>query len=493
MFKSRQVLSGATIGVVLLTLNIMPSSARDSEFRQQVINNRHLRRQESQIPAINKRTANFHHIIAGDEPAFIGPPIIVGPWPYPIPASSTKHTNRRFLNRLADKVTRSSIFSPQDLANWQSSGSGTSRRLELDLTSGNTDIVLGSKLFKEAQTVKIVVGGEDREFGPGSRVTPGEYVAIKIVLSGQDQTLTLDAQGTATGGTFELNGVLNPHVCSLVVPEGVTGFDYFSSNHALGVRGDLINYGSIYGVSTDERVRSGILFARDLTNQASGIISTVLPESIATSINNEVSDVSLSLVAYNNLTNQGTISSSGSLTLATATGDIANTHSGTWVTPPIYDEPGMFYPAIVWLQPGPAPGLSAAQDINLVAGSGTVTNSGSITSTNGNVNFSSNLPNTNVNVYSDWGTISALNGAINVRNPLYTGTNSANMWGGDYFAKSLSIYSGTGSINGSIGHAPESITTVGDSTYFYTNQPQIFLTPKNDPFDPTPVPVNTLN
>ncbi len=512
MFNPRLVLCGTVSGVILLALTILPSSARDSEMRQQVLNNRQIQRQQriqpvldnkgsaanfhhiivgQDRPTVNASGANFHHIIAGDEPSVVLPPI-VGPYPYPIPGTSTKRTTRRFLNRLSNSVNRNTIFSSQDVSDWRSTGGGGSRRLDLDLTSGSSDIVLGTKLFKEIETVKIIVGGEEREYGAGSRVTPGEYVAIKSVLAGKEQTLTLDAQGTATGGTFELNGILNPHVSELVVPEGVTGIDYFSSNHALGVRGDLINYGSIYGVSTDDRIRSGILFARDLINQGSGIISTVLPESIANLINNEASDVSLSLVAYNNLTNQGTISSSGSLTLATATGEIANTNPGTWVNPP--HEPGMLYPAYVLWQPGPAPILSAAHDINIVSGTGTVTNSGNITATNGNVNISSNLPNTNVNVYGDWGTVSALNGAINIRNPLYTGTDAVTMYGGDYFAQSLNIYSGNGTISGSIGKVPAKITTVGDSTYFYTNQPQMVIIPNtSEPIDETPVLTNTVN
>jgi hypothetical protein len=79
--------------------------------------------------------------------------------------------------------------------------------LSLDLGSAASVVVLGAGIFKGVGSATIMVGGVSRTFSPGQKVTAGEYLAIKEVLSGAAQTLTLDATGVATGGDFSLNMV----------------------------------------------------------------------------------------------------------------------------------------------------------------------------------------------------------------------------------------------------------------------------------------------
>src|SRR5215470_3956542 len=78
---------------------------------------------------------------------------------------------------------------------------------QLDLNSPSASIVLGSRLFHGAKSVTVTVGGVQQTFQPGSQVTAAEFIAIKQVLSGGPQLLTVDDGGIATGGTFTMNSV----------------------------------------------------------------------------------------------------------------------------------------------------------------------------------------------------------------------------------------------------------------------------------------------
>lgn len=131
----------------------------------------------------------------------------------------------------------------------------------LDLSSAAKNIMLGSKMFGGAPGVTINVGGQALSFRPGEQVTAAEFVAIQEVLSHKDQTLQLDTQGIATGGSFSLNQADSVKVGELVIPVGVSAVDNFSANHSLTFTGDLTNDGSIYGTSSNGSVASGTIRA----------------------------------------------------------------------------------------------------------------------------------------------------------------------------------------------------------------------------------------
>ena len=191
---------------------------------------------------------------------------------------------------------------------------------QLDLTSSVANVVLGSALFGHASSVNINVGGTNQSFSAGQKVTAAEYVAIQQTLgAAHGQTLVLNAQGAADAGKFSLNSAVNANVDEVVVPKGVTAIDTLSKNNSLTIAGDLLNYGSIYGVSTSHSTTSGIISAADITNEKGGVISTVLPNSLLASTGTTTSNVDLTLSAQNNFSNSGTITSAGALTLATAT------------------------------------------------------------------------------------------------------------------------------------------------------------------------------
>src|ERR1700733_3884714 len=189
---------------------------------------------------------------------------------------------------------------------------------QLDLASKTANIVLGSNLFSSAPTVTINVGGTATTFTSGDKVTAAEYLAIQQALSSPNgQTLVLNQSGTADGGQFALNKVINANVTEIVVPKNVTALDFTStSNSTLTINGGLTNFGSVIDVS--KQGTAGLISATDITNEKGGVISSVLPSSLLSTIPNTVGSLDLSLSALNNLTNAGTISSSGALGLATA-------------------------------------------------------------------------------------------------------------------------------------------------------------------------------
>jgi len=95
-------------------------------------------------------------------------------------------------------------------------------RFDLNLTSTAASIVLGTRLFRGADSITINVGGADQTFRAGQQVTAAQLVAIKQVLAGGQQSLSLNSQGAATGGSFSLNQGISGRVNDLVIPQNVS-------------------------------------------------------------------------------------------------------------------------------------------------------------------------------------------------------------------------------------------------------------------------------
>src|ERR1700733_9100155 len=144
---------------------------------------------------------------------------------------------------------------------------------QLDLSSPKTNILLGSALFNGQQSVTINVGGTPVTYTAGSKVTAAEYVAIQQSLNPSTNLtpLALSQNGTADGGQFSLNKVVNANVTEVVVPKGVTAIDFTSAhNSSLNIAGDLTNYGSVFDVSRSGT--SGAISATDILNEKGGLI-----------------------------------------------------------------------------------------------------------------------------------------------------------------------------------------------------------------------------
>jgi hypothetical protein len=333
---------------------------------------------------------------------------------------------------------------------------------KLDLSSTSANIVLGSNLFNHSQTINITVGGAIQSFSAGQKVTAAEYIAIQQQMSAQGQTLILDDHGAADGGKFNLNGAVNGNVSELLVPKGVTALDYFSKNNALSINGDLFNYGSIYGVSTNGHVTGGSISAIDVTNESSGLISTTLPNSLLSTIPHAGAIASLTINALDNLTNAGVIDSSAAITLATTHGAITNSSNG-----------------------GSVPTIQAANDVNLNTGNGNVVNSGLVSSRTGNINITAANDSADITVIGNGGNFQATTGNINVRNSSYTGTGNVNIVGGDYATQNLNLYSGQGAIQSSVGQLSGTLNSFAQVEHFNAMSNTLVLGSNTINGDPT--------
>lgn len=276
------------------------------------------------------------------------------------------------------------------------------RGVELDLGSSNRNIVLGKGLFGSEETVEISAGGKTSTLGAGSRVTAAEYVAVKQVLAGGAQQVELDRAGKASGGTVDLGALTSGNdvmkASSLVVPKDVTTYGDFGKSSDFRLKGDLSNYGTIQALSSNG-TSGGAIRADDITNHRGALIS---------------SSVDLNLHAASNLTNSGMIESSESLTLS-AGGRLAN--SGT---------------------------ISSSKDLHINAAN--VSNKGILNSASGNVNLGTDT-SADLVVNNHKGTISALSGAINLRDASYQGAADSYIKGGDLLSRELNVNSGLGTGN----------------------------------------------
>jgi len=288
-----------------------------------------------------------------------------------------------------------------------------SRGLELDLTSDNRSITLGENLFSNASSYTVNVGGEQKVLTSGSRVTAAEFIALQQVIDGDAQSLVVDKAGRGVDGAFNLGSIDNAGrnitAKSLTISEGVDVTGDFGNRADFRVTKELVNYGSITALSSNNANNKANIGARDFTNAASGTITTS-PDTVA--------PIDLKLSADRDLSNLGSISSSGSVTLS-AGGTLTNSGS-----------------------------VSAQTDVNLL--SANVVNSGSIAAHAGNVNFDTAVAS-DITVNSTGGTISALSGGINFRSPGFASKNNTTLIGGDWFSQSLHVESGSGHLDLNVG------------------------------------------
>lgn len=319
-----------------------------------------------------------------------------------------------------------------------------SRRFDLDLSSTVRNIELGSKMFNGASSVTINAGGGQQTFSAGDQVTAAQYVAIQQVLSESPQSISLNEHGIASGGSFSLNQAAASRVNNLLIPQTVSAVNNFAANRSVNLSGDLTNLGSIYGMSTSNRVRSGIISADDINN--SGKISTDLTGSNLSS-RGTVKDVDLTLVAEHELNNSGSITSSGALTVATAYGAVDNS------------------------------GAVSAQrgDLNVLAGNGNLNNSGAISALSGNLNIAASRITTDLTINGAGGSFDALRGNINIRDEVYTDSNDTTMSGGTYSTRDLNVYGGGGTITTYVDEIDGQLNTSGLAAHVLTSEGTLTL------------------
>ena len=341
--------------------------------------------------------------------------------------------------------------------------------VSMDLTSSNKSIVLKAGLLTGSSTVTILVGNTNKTFQSGDSVTPAELVAI-CQMQGGAQTIVLDRNGRADGGSFSLNSLLLSgvplQISELVVPKNVSALDYLSANSNIKLSGDLLNYGSIIDLSKGAQSVSANFSALDIVNERTGLITTNNAGGSGGS-----GTVDLALTAAKDFTNLGAVSSSGTLAIF-AGGNLANgsTISGAGANNAIVSSAS----------------IKASGDVSLQ--STTIVNSGLVSSSNGNINLGTGAGasgNQTLNVNNTNGTISALNGAINIREAGYSGTGNANISGGNLLSQALNLSAGAGTINVNVDELTGTVNSSGNAVHVEARTQNLVLGAQNLSGDPT--------
>lgn len=273
--------------------------------------------------------------------------------------------------------------------------------------------------------VNIQVGSNSVPITPASILTPAERLAAFQVLQTGHQSILIGSQGNAIGGSFMMGPKFAQFVASLVVPAGVTALRDFGTAGALTLTGNLTNAGTFYAASSNSGITTAVVSANNIINQQGALLSSVLPASVAATMTSAMPQLNLSLSAVQNILNAGSITSSGSLNL-NAGGSIVN--------------------ALPSGITGARPVIQAMTGINMMAGSGQITNAGLIAAATGNINIAANFANS-LAINNLSGTIEALAGAINVRDSSYNGIASVSINGGNLLAKELNLHSGCGAVD----------------------------------------------
>ena len=115
----------------------------------------------------------------------------------------------------------------------------------------------------------------------------------------------------------------SPVTSGISLAHGQTEIIDVSKTPVLKLNGDLDSQGTIYLVSTNPLIKSVSISAQNILEGDTAVLTTVLPSGGLPGYKNAINDLSLTLVASQNIVNNGAISSAANLT-ALAGGSITN-------------------------------------------------------------------------------------------------------------------------------------------------------------------------
>ncbi len=182
----------------------------------------------------------------------------------------------------------------------------------LNLASGRLSVT-----WESHSSVTIELGGSTKTIVYGERITPAELAAAnqKLNESG-NQTLVLNAQGEAVGGTLNLTATTMPYF-NLVIPKGVEVNVIGSTlSHPLDVLGAVKDYGTLDFVSSKGSTGIADLNAGKLFVGSTGVIT----------------DLGTLDVSSKSLFNNEGMITAGTLNLNTGSGVFTNTGTITATT-----------------------------------------------------------------------------------------------------------------------------------------------------------------
>ncbi|HNB24388.1 MAG TPA: hypothetical protein PKZ32_18345, partial [Candidatus Melainabacteria bacterium] len=314
-----------------------------------------------------------------------------------------KHTEKVGVSALALSLSLSPLLIPKVYA--QSAGRPGATAATGNFASGNlTNLDLSSSSAavstKNITPVNIVVGGSLQHGAvaggtaltilPGQLVTPAQYLAVLGAMNGQ-QTLLLNNQGAAFGGTTNLSSSNLQNLTGLTVPAGVSVHAIgYNANTPLNVAGSVNIAGAMFNLQTTPNVMA-VLNMANLNIAPGGLLTSNLPSGM--SIAGVYASAGMQLNVAGNIVNQGTISSAGDLNLS-ALGSITN-------------------------QAVSSSAIISGQNVNLLIGSGTLVNSGLIQAAQA-LNINSPSSSTDISINNTKGVLSAIGaesipGIINIR------------------------------------------------------------------------------
>lgn len=323
---------------------------------------------------------------------------------------------------------------------------------EFDLSSQTGSMQVTEQHLGGSSAI-LNVGGAPRTVNVGDTLTAAEFVALQQIVSGGNQNLGLDAAGRAVSGNFAVHALSQSVLNNLAIPSGVTAIHDFGAANTLNVLGNLTNNGTLFAVSTNAATTIANIAASNIFNNANALLTSVLPANGLAGYQTAISGLNLNLTAINDIINAGTISSAGSLT-ATAGGSVANT--------------------------GTAAVMQAIGNIGL--NTANLVNAGLIASTNANLNIASAG---NLTVNNAGGRLEALNGAINLRDALFTDKSNTTLLGGDWLATALNINSGNGKVNVNVGELVGTVNVNAGELHLAAASDSLTLGRMNLTGDPT--------
>jgi hypothetical protein len=318
----------------------------------------------------------------------------------------------------------------------------------LDLSSSNKTI--SASTIAGLRSANIKVGGSNLPVTGATMLTPAEYLAVNQVISGGIQKLIIDTLGAASGGSFVFNTQTGRGIGNLNVPAHVTAVDNIAALSSLNVAGDLTNSGTLLAITTNPHLHNANISALDIDNLAGGLITSSLKDARMAGYAS-AGPVNLNLFAANSITNAGTITSSGSTTLAASS--VTNSAS-----------------------------VQAATDVNLITGN--VVNSGAIAAGTGNINvWTQQLSDIIIN--NAGGQLSAANGSINVRDASFNGNANTSINGGDLSAQNINLYGGQGAINVNVDKLDGTLNNYGSEAHVTADTKNLTLGTIHVDGDPT--------
>lgn len=264
-----------------------------------------------------------------------------------------------------------------------------------------------------AQSMDSTYAGSQSQsgsFGGGASVSTGVLPPDSTIGA-----LPLPGQAAISSDVLSAigNTVTNIAGQTLVIDVGTQ-----ANSGTIAFAGSFNNAGNTYLVSSNPAITTAVLQAASIYNQSGALITTILPTGGLSGYSNLVSNLNLSLVATNIIANAGTISSAADLNI---------------MAPQVIN-------ALPQGVAGPAPVMSALNNLNII--SANIANSGVMSSLN-NINIASQLAN-NILVNNVGGVLSAINGAINIRDAAFAEKYNFDLLGGNVLAQELNINTGDG-------------------------------------------------